>query len=58
MPVQISLLILIAEYSDFQMRYHVFQSIILKVVKRVNKTEDPSVPAAGNKKRTQKIQKV
>ena len=33
MPVLISLLILIAEYSDFQMSDYFFLSIILKVVK-------------------------
>ena len=37
MPVPILLLILIAEYSEFQMRYHLLMSNILKMVKRFKK---------------------
>ena len=35
MPVPISLLILISEYSDFKTKYHLSQSVIRKVASRV-----------------------
>ena len=45
-----------SERGEVQLRG--FDSILNQMNSSTNKTEDPSVPAAGNKKRTQNSQKV